>query len=126
MLTPCFSFLISSPSTLAIKPMLSLKGIIFGKDWAKLENLKEGEDYKLPIVENKYGAIIISLAKQGKPDLSGYDDKSVVWKLDKEYHAGLVLVNEEYNEMIELSDNYIKRFYNDFFATHPIQDKVTS
>jgi hypothetical protein len=101
-------------------------GLNLWKEWAVIENLIEGENYELPKTENIYGAIIISLAKQERPDLSHYNDESIVWKLDKKYHAGLITVNENYDKMIEISDKIVKRFYEDFFATHPIQDKVTS
>ncbi len=101
-------------------------GINLWKEWAKLENLDDSEKYVLPKLNRKYGAIIISLAKQQKPDLSNYDDENVVWKLNKEYHAGLIVASKNYKKMLDVSNKYIERFYSDFFATHPIQDKVTS
>ncbi|MDX1701118.1 MAG: ATP-grasp domain-containing protein, partial [Melioribacteraceae bacterium] len=60
-------------------------GINLWKEWAVMENLSDEEEYKLPNIKEDYGAIIISLAKQETPDLKNYDDKSVVWKLDKKY-----------------------------------------
>jgi biotin carboxylase len=101
-------------------------GINLWKEWAKLENLDDSKKYVLPKLNRKYGAIIISLAKQQKPDLSNYDDENVVWKLNKEYHAGLIVASKNYKKMLDVSNKYIERFYADFFATHPIQDKVTS
>ncbi len=100
-------------------------GINLWKEWAKLENLNDSEKYVLPKLNRKYGAIIISLAKQQKPDLSSYDE-NVVWKLNKEYHAGLIVASKNYKKMFEVSNKYIEKFYSDFFATHPIQDKVIS
>ena len=101
-------------------------GVNLWKEWALLENLNDDEEYTLPDIKDNYGAIIISLAKQEDPDLNNYNDKSVVWKLNKKYHAGLILVNSNYDELIKLSDEYISSFYNDFFTSHPIQDKVVS
>ena len=101
-------------------------GINLWKEWAILENLKDNDNYSLPEKRYDYGAIIISLAKQEKPDLSDYKDKSIVWKLNKKFHAGLIIVNKDFDEMVKLSDEIIGRFYKDFFATYPIQDKVTS
>jgi len=101
-------------------------GINLWKEWAVLENLSPENKYVLPKEKNKYGAIIISLAKQEYPDLSKYDDKNISWKLNKKNHAGLVVVNENYDEMIKISDEYIDRFYNDFFTSHPIQEKISS
>jgi hypothetical protein len=101
-------------------------GINLWKEWAKLENLEDNQKYVLPKLKRKYGAIIISLAKQERPDLSNYDDANVVWRLNKEYHAGLIVASKSYKKMLAVSNNYIEKFYTDFFATHPIQDKVTS
>ena len=101
-------------------------GINLWKEWAKIENLEDSGKYVLPKLKRKYGAIIISLAKQQRPDLSIYDDEYIVWRLNKEYHAGLIIANKNYKKMVDTSNNYIERFYADFFATHPIQDKVTS
>lgn len=101
-------------------------GINLWKEWAKIENLDDSEKYVLPKLNRKYGAIIISLAKQEKPNLSNYDNENVVWKLNKEYHAGLIVASKNYKKMLDVSNKYIERFYTDFFATHPIQDKVTS
>ena len=99
-------------------------GVNLWKEWAIMENLNENENYTLPEIKGSYGAIIISLAKQENPDLSSYDDKSIVWKLDKKYHAGLILVNSKYDELIKLSDEYISRFYSDFFTSHQFRIKL--
>jgi len=101
-------------------------GINLWKEWAKIENLNDGDKYILPKAQNQYGAIIISLAKQKTPDLSSFTDKEIVWRLDKNYHAGLILVAKEHKDLIELSNKNIERFYKDFFTTQPIQDKVIS
>ncbi|MCB9209213.1 MAG: ATP-grasp domain-containing protein [Ignavibacteriales bacterium] len=101
-------------------------GINMWKEWAVIENLNDGEEYALPKQKNLFGAIIISLAKQEWPDLNNYNNDEVVWKLNKKFHAGLVLVSKEYKKMKELSDSFIERFYKDFFTTQPIKDKVSS
>lgn len=90
-------------------------GINMWKEWAVIENLNDGEEYALPKQKNLFGAIIISLAKQEWPDLNNYNNDEVVWKLNKKFHAGLVLVSKEYKKMKELSDSFIERFYKDFY-----------
>ncbi len=94
-------------------------GINMWKEWAKIENLNETDSYSVPEVNNNYGAILISLAKQEWPNTEAYNDKEVAWRLKKQFHAGLILVSDDYNRMINLSDSYIKRFYKDFFISQP-------
>ncbi len=96
-------------------------GINLWEEWAKIEKTK-GEGYKLPEIKSKYAAIITSLAKQEWPDLSGYDAPEVVWKLKKKYHAGLIIASEKEERINELLEEYINRFYDDFFTTQPMTD----
>ena len=50
-----------------------------------------GEAYQLPDHRQDYAGLIICLARQEYPDLSSYDDPEIVWRLDKPYHAGLLV-----------------------------------
>jgi biotin carboxylase len=101
-------------------------GINLWREWAKIEILQGEGKYKLPAVKNNYAAIITSLAKQETPDLSSYNDPEVVWRLNKEYHAGLVVSSSKIERAKELADNYTQRFYNDFFASAKMGEKPTN
>ena len=98
-------------------------GINLWREWAKIEILKGEGKYKLPEVKNNYAAIITSLAKQETPDLSSYDDPEIVWRLNKEYHAGLIVKSPQIERAKELAESYTQRFYNDFFATAKMGEK---
>lgn len=98
-------------------------GINLWREWAKIEILREGGEYIYPQVSNDYAGIIQSLAKQEWPDLSAYDEPEVKWKLNKKYHAGLIVSSPKRNRVEELLENYTERFYEDFFATAPMKDK---
>ncbi len=100
-------------------------GINLWAEWAKIETLSKGKNYKLPAVKNEYSAIMISLAKQEYPDLSSFTDEEIVWRMNKRFHAGLILASSDYNRLSKLIDEYTKRFYEDFFVYHPIQNKPT-
>ncbi len=93
------------------------------REWAKLEL---NSDYKIPIIERKYAAIIQSLAKVENPDLSYYVDSEICWKLEKKNHAGLIINSNNFTRIQYLLKEYIPRFYNDFFASHPISSKPLS
>jgi hypothetical protein len=78
-------------------------GINLWREWAKIEILREGGEYVYPQVSNDYAGIIQSLAKQEWPDLSAYDEPEVKWKLNKKFHAGLI-VSSKKRDRITLKD----------------------
>ena len=98
-------------------------GINLWREWAKIEILREGGEYVYPQVSNEYAGIIQSLAKQEWPDLSAYDEPEVKWKLNKKFHAGLIVSSNKRNRIEELLDNYTERFYEDFFTSAPMKEK---
>jgi biotin carboxylase len=100
-------------------------GINLWREWAKIEILKGEGEYNLPEINNNYSAIIASLAKQEKPDLSSYNDTEIFWKLNKEYHAGVIVGSTDQKKIKDLMDSYTQRFYNDFFATAQMGEKPT-
>ena len=38
--------------------------------------------------------------------MSAYDGEEVVWKLEKRYHAGIILRAETHEHLLELMDSY--------------------
>jgi hypothetical protein len=51
--------------------------------------------------------------------MSGYNDPEIVWKADKEYHAGLICVSETYERVEQLLTEYTRRFLSDFTTSAP-------
>ncbi len=67
-------------------------GVNLWAEWAKLEIADaRGETYALPAHRADYAGVLLSLAKQEWPDLSGYDDPEVVRRIIKKNHAGLIV-----------------------------------
>jgi hypothetical protein len=95
-------------------------GVNLWREWARLEvaNLR-GERYQLPQTHAGYGGIINCLAHQEWPDLSGYNDPEVVWRLNKKYHAGLIVSSPEAARVELLLNGYAERFVQDFLAVMP-------
>ncbi len=75
-----------------------------------------GEAYELPEVRSDYGGIIVSLAKQEHPDTSAYNDAEIVWRQDKPYHAGFIVVSPDAERVEKLLNDYAPRIANDFLA----------
>ncbi|QQS36242.1 MAG: ATP-grasp domain-containing protein [Ignavibacteriales bacterium] len=101
-------------------------GINLWAEWAKIELLRGGAEYQLPKAKENYSGLIISLAKQEWPDVSGYNDPEIVWKMNKKYHAGMIVSSPDYSRVEKLIADYTKRFYDDFFTSQPLPDKPSA
>jgi len=101
-------------------------GINLWAEWAKIETLPKDGKYNLPEENSDYAGIILSLAKQQWPDMNSYNDEEIVWRLKKEYHAGVIVKSDKKERVSELIDSFTERFYNDFFISQPMRDKPTN
>ena len=101
-------------------------GVNLWREWAKIEILKGEKPFRLPKVNNDFAAIVTSLSKQEWPDLNTYNDPEVVWRLKKEYHAGLIIKSSSKERINQLVDQYTKRFYNDFFTTAKMGERPSN
>jgi hypothetical protein len=92
-------------------------------EWARLEIMTvRGETYTLPEVTHYHGALLVCLARQHHPDLSGYNDPEIVWRMDKEQHAGVIVVSDDAARIEFLKNSYVERFSHDFLAVAPAKD----
>jgi biotin carboxylase len=98
-------------------------GLDLWAEWAKLEIAGGQAPYAAEPTRQLYAGIIISLARQEWPDLSGYDDPEIVWRLNLRHHAGLVVASPDPQRVQTLLDSYAPRFYNDFFASQPALER---
>ena len=99
-------------------------GINLWKEWAKLETaVTKKEPYQVPQETHDYAGIIVSLSRFQHPDTSAFNDDEIWWKIDKEYHVGMVLKSKNRGRILELLDSYAKRIFNDFHASAPVPDK---
>ena len=95
-------------------------GVNLWREWARIEIANwRGETYQLPQTHEGYAGIINCLAHQEWPDLSGYNDPEVVWRLNKKYHAGLIVSSPDAARVESLLNNYGERFAQDFLAVLP-------
>jgi hypothetical protein len=94
-------------------------GINLWHEWAKLEVAGEDRTYHLPAYRQDYAGIIISLARQERPDTSAYTDPEIVWRMDKRYHVGLIVASSDPQRVETLLDEYSHRFHDDFHASLP-------
>lgn len=104
----------------------SATGINMWAEWAKVEIAGGKAPYQPPEPQDKYAGLIVSLAKQEWPDLSGYSDPEVVWRMHKLHHAGIVVKSPDYDRVTELMASYTERFKHDFYASLPPKARPTS
>ena len=95
-------------------------GVNLWREWARIEIAHlRGEAYQLPQTHAGYAGIINCLARQDWPDLSSYTDPEVVWRLNKKFHAGLIVASHDAARVEWLLHSYAERFAHDFLAVMP-------
>ena len=99
-------------------------GINLWAEWARIEttNLRH-QPYQLPEVRVGYSGVINCLARQEWPDLSGYNDPEIVWRMAKKNHAGMIVASPDAARVETLLNEYSARFAQDFLAVLPPRDK---
>ncbi|HMR43016.1 MAG TPA: ATPase, partial [Saprospiraceae bacterium] len=101
-------------------------GVNLWAEWARIETaVAKGTEYKVPPAEKNYAGILVSLAKQEWPDMSGFNDPEVVWKIRKEYHVGVIVKSKSRQRVLELLDEYAHRVKNEFHAAAPPPEKLS-
>ena len=100
-------------------------GVNLWAEWAKLEAaLVRGQSYTPPTDASQYAGLLVCLAKQAYPDLASYQETEIVYRLHKEYHAGLVVSSPDHGRIMTLIEQYQQRFTQDFLAVAPPLDKA--
>ncbi len=99
-------------------------GVNLWGEWAKIEckNLRK-EKYTLPKVKKDYAGIVVSLSRYEHPDTSSFTDKEIVWRMNKKWHIGLIVVSDSSERVMELLDAYTKRISEEFHASLPAPDR---
>ena len=93
-------------------------GINLWAEWAKLESaLAKSKPYKLPKRRKDHAGLLVSLSRYEHPDMSGFNDEEVVWKIDKRHHVGMIVRTKKRERVIELLDDYAGRVQRDFHAS---------
>jgi len=98
-------------------------GLNLWAEWAKVEL---GEVYPAPVVDNNYAGLLISLARQEKPDTSAYNDAEITWRLDLTHHVGLLVKSPSLARVDQLMNDYLQRVETDFHASLPPADRPTN
>ena len=95
------------------------------REWAKIETaVATGGVYELPPVDDFYSGIIISLSSYQWPDYAPFNDPEVIWKMDEEYHVGLIVRSSKRERVLELMEKYALMIRDlGYHASAPAPDK---
>jgi biotin carboxylase len=95
-------------------------GINMWAEWAKLEIAGGKAPYRAPKPNKDAAGLMVSLAKQERPDTSAYNDPEIVWRMDtKKHHVGLIVRSPNPARVQELLQSYAERMRQDFLAWQP-------
>jgi biotin carboxylase len=99
-------------------------GVNLWSEWAKLECVR-GSRYELPPQRSRHAGVVLSLARQERPDTSSFADPEIVYRLDLKHHIGFVVAADTPQRVEQLLTDYMDRIARDFHAVLPGADKVS-
>jgi hypothetical protein len=100
-------------------------GVNLWAEWARIETAAcRKQKYKLPTVKKDNAGIVVSLSKFEHPDTSSFEDKEIVWRMNKEHHIGMILQSKDRERILYLLDKYAERVKNEFHASLPAKEKL--
>jgi hypothetical protein len=100
-------------------------GINLWREWAKIETaVATGGTYELPPIDDYYSGIIISLSSHQWPDYAPFNEPEIVWKMNEEYHVGLIVRSKNRERVMELMEKYAMMIRDlGYHASAPAPDK---
>jgi biotin carboxylase len=99
-------------------------GVNLWREWARIEIAGEHGTYVPTPSPRRHAGIVLSLARQEMPDMSGYEDPEIVLRIHKRHHAGLIVASDDAGRIGHLLDTYVQRFYADFHASAPPPERA--
>jgi biotin carboxylase len=94
-------------------------GLNLWREWARLETATAAQPYRLPATRQAYSGLVLSLARQERPETAEYDDPEIVYRVTKPWHVGLIVQAPQFARVQELLAQYEQRFQTDFMASAP-------
>jgi biotin carboxylase len=96
-------------------------------EWARIEvALARGEQYSLPKLGTEYAGSVLCLARDAMPVTDHYDAPEIVHRMQKHQHAGLIVRSSDPARVEALTEEYARRFAEDFLAIAPAPAKATA
>ena len=100
-------------------------GLNLWAEWARVETAAGVKPYAVAPLREDYAGLLVSLARQERPDASAYQDPEIVWRLDKKHHVGFIVRSPSFARVAGLLDSLTARVQQDFSAYAPPRDRPT-
>lgn len=92
-------------------------GINLWREWAHIElAVALNQPYKPPDIRQDFAGIVVSLSRFQHPDISSFTDPEICWRMDKEWHLGLIVRSDNAARVRELLNQYTDRIAREFHA----------
>jgi len=101
-------------------------GLNLWAEWAKVEVAGGQRRYAPPDPKQDYAGLLVSLARQERPDISAFTDPEIVWRMDQPHHVGMIVKSSSPQRIQELLGSYVERVQRDFQAYLAPRDKPTA
>jgi biotin carboxylase len=101
-------------------------GLNLWREWAHVEIAGEDTAYHPPAARDWFSGLVLTLAREERPDTSAYEASEIVRRIDRPHHAGLIVASEDSARIDALVDDYAERFRVDFMASMPAPETPTA
>jgi biotin carboxylase len=96
-------------------------------EWARIEvALARGGQYTLPKLGTDYAGSVLCLSRDAVPVTDHYNAPEIVHRMQKRQHAGLIVRSADPARVEALTEEYARRFAEDFLAIAPAPAKATA
>jgi len=101
-------------------------GVNLWAEWARLEIAGEGGRYRVAPARDDYAGIVLSLARDQRPDTTPFNDPEIWYRVERSHHIGFVVASPDYDRVEQLLADYSRRIAADHLATAPVPDKPSA
>jgi len=100
-------------------------GINLWREWARVEIAGEEGSYSLPAANGDAAGLLISLAREERPNTEEFNDSEIVWRMKKPWHIGMIVRSQSPERIEELLRQYSARVQQNYMAYQPPPERPT-
>jgi biotin carboxylase len=100
-------------------------GVNLWREWARVEIAGEEGAYSPPSPNGEAAGLLISLARQEWPSTEEFKDAEIVWRMNKQWHIGMIVRSSRPERIEELLGEYSARIRETYMAYQPPPERPT-
>jgi biotin carboxylase len=94
-------------------------GVNLWTEWARVEIAGETGEYHVRPDRDRYAGIVLSLARDERPDTAPFDDPEICYRVAKKHHVGFVVAADDHARVETLLADYSRRIAAEHLAVAP-------